>query len=379
MIYLDNAATSWPKPPGVIEAVQHYFDRVGASPGRSGHRPSLAAGRIVENTRLGLGELLGVTDPSRIAFTHNATDSLNMAIHGLIHAGDHVISSVMEHNSVLRPLTRMAREERISLTLVKAREDGKVLPEFISRAITPETSTVVLTHASNVTGTLNPLEEIGSMLSACGIRFVVDAAQTAGLVPMDLEDLPIDVLAVSGHKGLLGPQGTGAIYVRPGIDLGYWREGGTGNQSHITIHPEAMPERLEAGTPNTPGLAGLGAGIEYLLEVGVGEVRRRECALVDLLIDGLSPLPGLRVLGPSSSEERSGVVSITVAGRDPADMAYALDSGFDIMVRPGIHCAPEAHRSLGTYPEGALRLSPGLFTTEEEVLITCRAVKSLIG
>lgn len=379
MIYLDNAATSWPKPPGVIEAVQHYFDRVGASPGRSGHRPSLAAGRIVENTRLGLGELLGVTDPSRIAFTHNATDSLNMAIHGLIHAGDHVISSVMEHNSVLRPLTRMAREERISLTLVKAREDGKVLSEFISRAITPETSTVVLTHASNVTGTLNPLEEIGSMLSACGIRFVVDAAQTAGLVPMDLEDLPIDVLAVSGHKGLLGPQGTGAIYVRPGIDLGYWREGGTGNQSHITIHPEAMPERLEAGTPNTPGLAGLGAGIEYLLEVGVGEVRRRECALVDLLIDGLSPLPGLRVLGPSSSEERSGVVSITVAGRDPADMAYALDSGFDIMVRPGIHCAPEAHRSLGTYPEGALRLSPGPFTTEEEVLITCRAVKSLIG
>lgn len=378
MIYLDNAATSWPKPPDVIEAIQHYFACVGASPGRSGHRPSLAAGRIIENTRLKLAELLGVEDPSRIAFTHNATDSLNMAIHGLIRPGDHVVTSVMEHNSVLRPLTRMATERRIGLTLVEARGDGKVLLESIARAVTTQTSAVVLTHASNVTGTLNPIGEIGSMLSSRGIHFIVDAAQTAGLVPVDLAAVPVDVLAISGHKGLLGPQGTGAIYVRPGMDLGYWREGGTGNQSHITLHPESMPERLEAGTPNTPGIAGLAAGIEYLLEVGVEEIRRRESALVNLLVDGLSSLSGICVLGPARPEDRCGAVSITAADRDPADLAYALDSEFDIMVRPGLHCAPKAHRHLGTYPGGTLRLSPGPFTTQEDILETCRAMRSLL-
>lgn len=378
MIYLDNAATSWPKPEAVYRAVDDCARRVGASPGRAAHRLSVAAGRVVEATRLRLAHLLGVKDPSRLVFTLNATDALNMAIKGLVAPGDRVLISAMEHNSVVRPLTRLAESGLISLGVIAADGQGRVTPSAVARALLPDTRLVVLTHASNVVGTLNPVEEVAELLARRGVALLVDAAQTAGCVPLDLGAFPVDLVACSGHKGLLGPQGTGALYVRPGLELAPWREGGTGNLSHVPRHPAAMPERLEAGTPNTPGLAGLGAGLAEVLARGVDSIRRVEVELVRGLREGLGSLPGVRLLGPAA-EAGAGVVSFRVDGRDPADIADELDRRFSVLVRPGLHCAPGAHRALGTYPEGTVRMSPGFFTTEHEIETACRAVAALIA
>jgi len=377
-IYLDNAATSWPKPEAVYRAVDYCLRHVAANPGRSGHTMSLEAARTVENTRGLLARLLGSDDPARLVFTLNATDALNMAIKGAVRPGDHVVVSQMDHNSVLRPLSALARRGVVSLSVAPAEPTGLVTASSVRSCLRPNTRLVVLTHASNVAGTINPVEEIGEMLQDRDILFLLDAAQTAGALPIDLSRMPVDMAAFSGHKGLLGPQGTGALYVRPGLDLEPWREGGTGSRSDKPLHPNGMPERLEAGTPNTPGLAGLGAGIQYLLDAGVSRLREAEIELTGLLLEHLRSIPGLRVLGTGRAEHSVGVVSFVAEAVDPADLGHSLDQRYSIMTRPGLHCAPWAHKALGTFPQGALRLSLGPFNTAEELSATRDAIAGAI-
>jgi cysteine desulfurase family protein len=339
---------------------------------------SLEAARTVENTRGLLARLLGSEDPARLAFTLNATDALNMAIKGVIRPGDHAVLSQMDHNSVLRPLSALAQRGIVSLDVAHATPAGLVTASSVRACLRPSTRLVTLTHASNVAGTINPVEEIGEMLQDKGILFLLDAAQTAGVLPIDVSRMPVDLVAFSGHKGLLGPQGTGALYARPGLDLEPWREGGTGSQSDKPFQPYGMPERLEAGTPNTPGLAGLGAGLEYLLEAGVARLREGEIELTGLLVEHLRGIPGLRVLGTGRAQDSVGVVSFVVDTVDPADLGYILDQRYSIMARPGLHCAPWAHEALGTFPQGTLRLSLGPFNTAEELKATRDAIAEVV-
>ncbi len=378
-VYLDNAATSWPKPEAVYRAVDGCLRTVGANPGRSGHRLSLEAGRLVEDARSGLARLFNVSDSSRFILAFSATDALNMALKGTIRPGDHVVTSSMEHNSVMRPLSSMSRAGVISLTTVGATREGLVTPGSVLAALKDNTRLVILTHASNVVGTINPVEEISGHLHERGITFLVDAAQTVGIVPIDLSAMPVDLMAFAGHKGLLGPQGTGGLYVKEGVTVAPWREGGTGNQSHLEFQPLSMPERLEAGTHNTPGLAGLAAGVEYLLETGVAVLRQREEQLMKAFLENIEDIRGLRVLGPRNSESTVGIVSLLLEGIDPADLALALDSQYGILTRPGLHCAPGAHRSLGSFPGGTLRLSIGPFTTREDLRLAWEALRRLAG
>ncbi len=375
--YLDNAATSWPKPEVVYKAVQDCMRMVGANPGRSGHRLSLEAGRLIESARTALACLFHVEDASRIVLAFNATDAINMALKGILKPGDHVVTSAMEHNSVMRPLCSLARAGKLHLTVVGADMAGLVTPDRILSALRKNTRLVVLTHASNVVGTVNPIGDIGAALRQEGVYFLVDAAQTVGVLPIDLSSLKVDLLAFSGHKGLLGPQGTGGLYVRPGVHLDAWREGGTGSHSEVLFQPESMPEHLEAGTPNTPGFAGLAAGVRYLLEAGVDTVRNRERELRQVLCSYLSQIPGVSVFGPSSSDHAIGVVSFNIDGIDPSDVAYCLDTEYGIMVRPGLHCAPGAHRTIGTFPRGTVRISLGIFTTMDDLKRTRDAVAEI--
>lgn len=365
--YLDNAATSWPKPEVVYKAVEDCMRIAGANPGRSGHRLSLEAGRILESARTALARLLHVEDASRIALTFNATDAINMALKGILKPGEHVVTSAMEHNSVMRPLCSLALAGKLHLTVAGADSAGLVTPDRILSALRHNTKLVVLTHASNVVGTVNPIEDIGAALREKGVYFLVDAAQTVGVLPLDLSSLKVDLLAFSGHKGLLGPQGTGGLYVRPGIHLDPWREGGTGSHSDLLLQPDSMPERLEAGTHNTPGFAGLAAGVRYLLEIGVDTVRTRDRELRQVLCSYLSQIPGVSVFGPSRADNAIGVVSFNIDGVDPSDVAYRLDTEYGIMVRPGLHCAPGAHRTIGTFPQGTVRMSLGIFTTMDDL------------
>lgn len=365
-IYLDNAATSFPKPEVVYAAVDRTLRGVGASPGRGGHREALAAARLVFAAREAAASLFGVADSARIAFTASATEAINCALFGLLRPGDRVVTSSMEHNAVTRPL-RALQERGVVVVKVPADRQGFVDPAAIKAACAEPTRLVVLTHCSNVTGTLQPVEEIGPWCRRQGILFLVDAAQSAGLFAIDVASLGIDLLAVPGHKSLLGPPGTGLLYVREGITLQPLIYGGTGGNSHSELPPEAMPERLEAGTLNTPGLAGLLAGIEFLLGEGVVAVRAREAELLGRLIDGLREIPDVELYGPLDPRFHGGALSFNLTGRDPAEIGFLLDRDHAILCRVGLHCAPDAHRTIGTFPRGTVRVSPGFFTTEAEI------------
>lgn len=374
-IYLDHAATSWPKPPAVRSAVADALDAIG-NPGRSGHRLSLQAARLVYAARQELSQLLGIPDAQQLVFTLNATDALNMAIKGLVRPGDHVITTCFDHNSVLRPLAGLQRQGRIELTVLTP-DDGLCLrPEQFEQALRPHTSLVAVSHASNVTGALLDVAGLGASCRAQGVKLLVDASQTLGSLPFDLSAVQPDCLAASGHKGLLGPQGTGFLYVRPGVDLNFWREGGTGSSSHEIWQPEFMPDRLEAGTPNTPGLAGLAASARWLRQQGVAAVREHELELTERLRAGLAGIPGLKLLGPGG-ERGVGVVSISLADWDPSDLAVALEDGYGVLTRPGLHCAPLAHQAIGTFPTGTVRLSVGYCTTAAEIDQTVAALQHL--
>lgn len=366
MIYLDNAATSCPKPAEVIDAVERTLRDVCANPGRGAYDIALEAARILLRTRRALARLFGIKDEARVVFTLNATMALNMALKGLLGEGGHVVVSSMEHNAVIRPLSVLARRG-VHVTRVPCSADGTTDPDDVLAAVQPGTKLVALTHASNVLGTLMPIEEVGPRLRETGVPFLVDAAQTAGSRPLDVETLGIDLLALPGHKGLLGPQGVGALYIGPGLELDTLVEGGAGTESLSPLPPEELPDRYEAGTPNTPGIAGLGAGVRRVIEEGPQTIGSRERALAERLRRGLADIDGVAIYGPPAGVDAAPVVSVAFAGLPSAEAAFVLDRAFGIAVRAGLHCCPEAHRVAGTIETGLVRLSLGYQTTEGDV------------
>jgi cysteine desulfurase/selenocysteine lyase len=367
MIYLDNAATSFPKPEPVYRALDTFARTSLANPGRAGHRMAVAAERALDEARHALNQFFGGEGVERWIFTHNCTDGLNLAIKGVVRPGDHVITSDLEHNSISRPLRKMEQDGVITLTRL-ASHQGYLDPEDVRRAITPSTALVALTHASNVLGTVQPIEAIAPMVRASGALFLVDAAQSAGLVPIDLKATPIDLLAFPGHKALYGPTGTGALYVGPRARPEAWREGGTGGDSASETQPRQLPYFLEGGTPNVLGIAGLAAGLAWVAERGVEASRRHEVDLLDKVVDWVEAAEGWSYAGRWEPATHVGALSLIVPdGLTPQDLGAILDGSFDIAVRPGLHCAPYAHKALGTFPDGTLRLSPGPFTTEAEI------------
>jgi len=376
-VYLDNAATSWPKPETVYRAADHFMREVGATPGRGGHRREEEAQRIADETRAALAQLFHAPDPQGVVFTLNATQAINMALKGLLRPGDHVITSSIEHNAMWRPL--MALEKRgVEVTAAPCAPDGRLDPADVVAAMRPHTRLVAMLHASNVLGALLPIAEVGEIAHRHGALLLVDAAQTAGAYPIDMQAMGIDLLAFAGHKGTYGPHGTGGLVVRPGIELETWVEGGSGVLSRPETMPEELPMRLEAGTQNAVGLAGLLAGVQFVLEQGVEHIRAHEIALTGRLIERLQAVPGLSVLGPGDLARRTSVVSITVEGYSPDQLAAVLDKVFGVATRAGLHCAPQAHRVAGTLECGALRFSPGYFTTAAEVDYAVESLQSTL-
>ena len=376
-MYLDNAATSFPKPEKVYEAVLHAMRDVGASPGRGGYRRSLEAGRILFQTREAIAAFFSISDSSRIIFTHNATGALNLALQGTLAAGDHVITTSMEHNSLLRPLYAL-RNKGVELSIVPAGSDGVVLTEDVQRAVQANTRMIAVSHVSNVCGAIQPIRQLGELCRGVGALFLVDAAQSAGYLPIDVERFAIDLLAAPGHKGLLGPGGTGLLYVAPHVALKPVIQGGTGSHSTAEEQPLVVPDGFEAGTLNLPGIAGLQAGIEFLLERGLSAVHQHEQALLNQAEQALRNIPEVTIYGPKDPAARCSVLSFTASNVDSALLAAELDHGFDIAVRAGLHCAPLAHRTLGTLPGGTVRLSPGWSTTSEEIAFFSDAVVQCI-
>jgi cysteine desulfurase / selenocysteine lyase len=369
MIYLDNAATSFPKPEPVYQALDAFARTSLANPGRAGHRMAVAAERTLDATRHSLNQFFHGAAPERWIFTLNCTDGLNLAIKGIVQPGDHVITTDLEHNSISRPLVALQKTGIISLTRV-ASESGYVDPDAIRNAITPKTSLVAMTHASNVLGTVQPIAAIGAIVRETGALFLVDAAQSAGVVPIDLRMAPVDMLAFPGHKSLYGPTGTGALYVGPRTDgkLRPWREGGTGGDSSSATQPTLLPYLLEGGTPNVLGVAGLAAGIAWVADRGPDNVREHEVGLLQQVVDWVQASGSWRLAGRWEPQTHVGALSLIAPDSlAPQDLGAILDTSFDIAVRPGLHCAPYIHRALGTFPDGTLRLSPGPFTTPEDI------------
>ena len=377
-IYLDNAATSFPKPPQVIEAVERTLRENSANPGRGGHHMSLDAGRMVMECRESLARFFGITDASRIAFTANATEAINLGLFGALNSGDRVVTTSMEHNAVVRPLQALS-DQGVDVVRVAADALGQVNPLAIREACVPGTRLVIMTHCSNVSGTLQAIEEVGPWCREQGILFMVDAAQSAGVFPINVEKMAIDLLAVPGHKSLLGPTGTGFLYVRKGLDLKPLLYGGTGNFSQSAIQPTEMPERLESGTLNTIGLAGLKAGVEFLEKLGLDLVRAHEQELLRQLIEGLQEIDQVILYGPLGSARHGGALSFNVKNVDPSMLGFRLDREYGICCRVGLHCAPEAHGSIGTLPEGTVRLSPGYFNTADDINQTLAAIRTIVA
>jgi cysteine desulfurase family protein len=380
-IYLDNAATSWPKPAAVYDAIDDYQRRLGAPAGRSGYAEAAEVSQRVEAARRRVASLLGVADPTHLIFTSNGTDSLNLVLHGLLSAGDHVVTTVVEHNSVLRPLADLAMAG-VTASYVGCSSSGVVDPEDIKNALRPNTRLVAITQASNVTGALQPVAEVAAISRAAGVKVLCDAAQTAGHQPVDLVALGVDYLAASGHKGLLGPLGTGVLAIRPGAaaELRSVRQGGTGTHSERAEQPGDLPAKFESGNLNVLGILGLGAAAEYLEGRGLAEVERHGRALCERLLDGLGRLAGVSIYGPKQAQDRVPLVSIRVEGFDPQELALVLDATHRIQVRPGLHCAPRMHEALATQAGGGtIRFSLGLFTTTTEIDSTIAAIAELAG
>ena len=379
MIYLDNAATTWPKPKEVYTEMDRFFRLSAANPGRSSHRMALAAGQALQRTRLALARLFRVANPDRIVFACNATDALNLALKGLLRPGDHVVTSSTEHNSVLRPLKALERRG-VTATRVRASGTGWLDPADVRRALTPKTRMIVTTHISNVTGTIFPVGDIGAVAREHGLLYLVDGAQAAGTLPLDLPALPVDLYAFTGHKGLFGPPGTGGLYIGERVDIESFetiREGGTGIRSEEDVQTAELPHRFECGTPNTVGLAGLGAGVEFLAGVGLDKVREHEIGLMGRLVGGLVQIPDLTVYGPKDVRSRGAVISFAVQNWQPADFGAALDQSFEIACRTGLHCAPDAARTIGAFPLGTIRLSLSYLNTVEQIDRTLDAVGRL--
>jgi cysteine desulfurase family protein len=377
MIYLDNAATSFPKPEGVYQELDRFARQDLANPGRAGHKMALAAERAVDDTRHLLNQFFHGEGPERFIFTLNCTDALNMAFKGVLGEGDHVITTDLEHNSVSRPLRAMELSGRITVTRVRADGNGCIDPEAVRQAIKPRTRLVALSHASNVLGTVQPITEVGACCKEHDLLFLVDAAQTAGVVPIDVQALHIDLLAFPGHKALYGPTGTGALYVGAQVQLRAWREGGTGGDSSSETQPQQLPYFLEGGTPNVLGVAGLAAGVRFVQKQGIDKVRAHEVGLTERLWSRLEEIPGIKVHGARNPDGRVGTLSFSSETLSATEIGAVLDQAFDIAVRPGLHCAPYIHRSLKTFPEGTVRVSPGFFNSKEDVDQLARALAEI--
>ena len=375
-VYLDNAATSWPKPPEVIAAMQAYLENGGGSPGRAAHGKSLASARMVYETRDALSSLFNATSPDRVIFTKNATEAINLLLFGFLNPGDHVIVSSMEHNAVMRPL-RQLESRGVSLSVAACDSCGGLDPLTIKTALTPRTRLVLLVHASNVTGTLLPIAEVANIAREAGIRFAVDAAQTAGVHPIDVQSGGIDFLTFTGHKSLGGPQGTGGLVIGPDVDLRPLMFGGTGSASESENQPAFLPDKLESGTLNAIGIAGLGASLAALTEFGVENVLAHERKLMKLFRDGLKEMPDIEVYGPENTAESVGVLSLNVASRPCEEVGMELERNFDILTRTGLHCAPAAHRTIGTFGRGTIRFSVSRFNTESDIHAALEALSKI--
>jgi len=379
LIYLDNAATTYPKPSQVIEAVTDFMTRVGGNPARAGHMMSVEASRIVYDAREQIAELVGIRDPLRVVFTANCTAAINLALRGLLTAGDHVITTSVEHNSVMRALMCMVRDG-IRLSVVQSSPEGFVEPEQIKSEIQSDTRMVVIAHASNVLGCLQQVSEIGQICREAKVLLLVDSAQTLGAIPLNMVDDHIDLLAFSGHKSLYGPQGTGGLVVGDHVDVSSIKPiicGGTGSRSESDQHPSFLPDALEPGTLNSPGAAGLGAGVRFVLSLGIQAIRQHGMKLTLRLLNGLSEIPGVTIYGPKVSNMRVPVVSLNIGDMDPSRVALELEERFEIMCRAGLHCAPAAHKTAGTFPRGSVRFGLSWFNTEQEIDTALQAVREL--
>jgi len=368
-VYLDNAATSNKKPDSVKEAVLNYYENIGSSPGRGGYKDSIKAGRIILEARAKLAEFFNVPKPEQIIFTHNVTYALNMGLKGILKPNDHVITTTMEHNSVLRPLKGLEEKGIIEVDYIKCANDGTLDPNEIENYIKSNTKVIVITYASNVTGTLMPVKEISKIANDHGIYFILDTAQAAGTYEIDFQNLKTDILAFTGHKGLMGPPGTGGFAVSKKIaeNMDSLIEGGTGSISDREYQPDFLPDKFESGTMNTPGIAGLKAGIEFIEKTRLENIRNHELKLAEMFINGLKKIEDINIHGPADIQKQAPTISITYKNQDLGQLSFLLDDKYGIMTRSGLHCAPYAHKTIGTFPEGTLRFSIGYFNTEDEI------------
>jgi cysteine desulfurase/selenocysteine lyase len=380
MIYLDNAATSWPKPPEVLKAMTDVLEHAGGNPGRSGHRLSIAAARVIYDTREEIARFFGIYDPLRVIFTTNATHAINLALMGILKPGDHVVTSSIEHNAVMRPLRRL-ENRGVRLSIVPCAADGSLDVRDLAKVVDSSTRLVVVTHASNVVGTLLPITEIASIAHHSGALLLVDTAQTTGAIPVDMQAMGIDLLAFTGHKELQGPPGIGGLVIADDVDASQIEPlicGGTGSRSEFEEQPDALPDKFESGTANLAGIAGLGAGLKWITEKGVGEIRGHLKKLSQVLIDGLSGLPKVKIYGTLDPERSVAIISFTLTGKRVSEIGMRLDEEYGILSRVGLHCAPAAHRTIGSFPEGTVRLVPGVCTTVDDVREAIQAIAEVI-
>lgn len=376
MIYLDNAATTWPKPEEVYLAVDNCLRTCSGNPGRGGYNNARVATRILYETREALADLFNIINPMNIVFTYNATDALNMALLGSIRPGDSVVTTSMEHNAVARPL-RYLETLGVTLHIAPCNDKGEINLVAMENLVKQGVDFIVMSHASNVTGRIMPIYEVGKIAKKYQVSFIVDGAQTAGVEKIDVQACGIQMLAVSGHKGLFGTQGTGALYVADGSKIVPLRYGGTGSLSELDQQPDFLPDKLESGTLNTPGIAGLLSGIQFINEIGIENIRRKEKELAEQLIFGLKKIKNVVVYSPEFAEERTAVVSFCIGKMDSGMVAHRLDAEFGIACRAGLHCAPWAHRCMGTLKTGMIRFSPGYFNTRDEILQALIAIEQI--
>lgn len=377
IVYLDHAATSWPKPPEVFEAMRKAMEEAAANPGRGSHRMAVKASRVLYGTRKTLADLFGVKNPNDIALTSNTTEALNLAIKGCLREGDHVIATMIEHNSVRRPLEYLKRTRGIQVDYISVDGEGQLDMQLMEGAFRSNTRLVVCSHSSNLLGSIIPLVEIGELVKRKGAVLLVDAAQSAGMLDIHVEEMHIGMLAFPGHKGLLGPQGTGGLYISPDIDLEPLLHGGTGSQSEAVEQPTVRPDRYEAGTPNTIGYAGLQAGVRKVLEWTPQHIYRHEWELSQYMMEGLQEVGGLRILGPALGQARTGIVAFVSERYSASELAFRLDREYGIAVRAGYHCTPLAHMASGTEQTGAIRASMGISTSRDEVEFMRKAIKEI--
>lgn len=376
-IYLDNSATSWPKPPQVVEAMTDYINNYGGSPGRSGHGFAIKAAREVFETRELIADLFNLPESERVIFTANATHAINFAFKGLLNKGDHVIISQMEHNSVYRPLKYLENEGIIELSIINCNQNGQIDLTLLKATIKPNTRLVATIHGSNVNGCILPIGQIGEICQSHNLLYLVDAAQTAGLIPIDMKKDNIDILAFAGHKSLYGPAGIGGLCIRNQLLIKTPIHGGSGSRSEIAAHPDFYPDRLEAGTHNMVGIVGLKAGVQYILNNGIETIRQQQLQLTQYLISKLNEIEQIQLISPEMTENRLPVISFNIKGMPPSETAMRLDREFGIMTRAGLQCSPLAHKALGTFSLGTVRLSPGIFTTEKEIDLTTQSLKKI--